>query len=522
LIQATEEIARQYAAAARNRDIWKNVIYNVKDYRAKGDGTTDDTAAITNAIVAARGAATLYFPPGDYLISSEVAITFSDYISIWMDPKARVFTTKGFASKMFQFLHGEDYGYPSFRWSGGILDAGNVYSSVGGSTDSLWIQGGNGVLVENVTFLFGPDYSTPAGDGFSLVNCRNSNVSKCWFYGAPDSAIYITGDSDEAALTDDGYDTIIEGCHFEKCQTGVTSKRLNKGMVVIGNTFRYCQTGVISLEADGIAPGLGWVIANNTFKFTEQKAIEIRMADGAIVTGNRIEDFSYSLDDTLFTGFTRGISIEGSKRCVISGNWIGFKDWSPPATNTRGIFLSTYSFEGVDYNATQNLIEGNTIQDVQLGIHEETASDGENTIGVNVLYNCTTPITVKSSSSVYYSRKTSSPAHVWGVGTSDILEISANGVKIKSTAEVKGFLSGSFTVDFGSIPANSNLEQDVTLTGALTGDIAIVNPQQAYSGGLEFFARVSAADTVKIRVRNFTGAAIDPPPLTLKVVLIRI
>lgn len=46
---------------------------NVKNYGATGDGTTDDTTAIENAIAANLGK-TLFFPKGDYLVTSEIEI----------------------------------------------------------------------------------------------------------------------------------------------------------------------------------------------------------------------------------------------------------------------------------------------------------------------------------------------------------------------------------------------------------------------------------------------------------------
>lgn len=67
-------------AVARNIQVKNRETLSVKDFNAKGDGTTDDTAAIVAAAVAARGgmsdptgrlfAGRLMFPPGLYRIDS--------------------------------------------------------------------------------------------------------------------------------------------------------------------------------------------------------------------------------------------------------------------------------------------------------------------------------------------------------------------------------------------------------------------------------------------------------------------
>lgn len=55
-----------------------NIYVNVKgaDFGAKGDGVTDDTAAINAAILSAfnAGGLTVFFPPGTYLVSSAITV----------------------------------------------------------------------------------------------------------------------------------------------------------------------------------------------------------------------------------------------------------------------------------------------------------------------------------------------------------------------------------------------------------------------------------------------------------------
>ena len=50
-------------------------VYNVKAYGATGNGSTDDTAAILATISAAGAGGVILFPPGAYLISSQVQVT---------------------------------------------------------------------------------------------------------------------------------------------------------------------------------------------------------------------------------------------------------------------------------------------------------------------------------------------------------------------------------------------------------------------------------------------------------------
>jgi hypothetical protein len=81
MTQATELIAKQMAAGSANARVWADILYNVKLYGAKGDGYTDDTAAVQATIDAVGSyGGTVYFPPGSYKVTSTIYIRKNNII----------------------------------------------------------------------------------------------------------------------------------------------------------------------------------------------------------------------------------------------------------------------------------------------------------------------------------------------------------------------------------------------------------------------------------------------------------
>jgi len=72
-----------------------------------------------------------------------------------------------------------------------------------------------------------------------------------------------------------------------------------------------------------------------------------------------------------------------------------------------------------------------------------------------------------------------------------------------------------------AVGANSEDTQTFTITGLSTNDVVFMNPPALDTGIGIMYYRVSAADTLQIRFRNFTGGSINPAAGTYNIVAIR-
>jgi len=82
----------------------------------------------------------------------------------------------------------------------------------------------------------------------------------------------------------------------------------------------------------------------------------------------------------------------------------------------------------------------------------------------------------------------------------------------------------SFTVilthDFGSIAAQSQATQTVTVNGVRSGDAVIVRPTTAVNG-IIVDGTVTADDTVTVRAANYSNAAIDPASQVYRIICLQ-
>lgn len=88
-------------------------------------------------------------------------------------------------------------------------------------------------------------------------------------------------------------------------------------------------------------------------------------------------------------------------------------------------------------------------------------------------------------------------------------DILSDSVNIGSGGAISYVKKAAVSVDLASIAAGAMVEATVTVSGAVAGDAVIATPPATLDASLEVVgAYVSAADTVKLRVRN--NHAADP------------
>jgi len=228
---------------------------NVLDYGAVGNGTTDDTTAIQNAINAAKIGNVVYFPPGTYKITA--ALTMYAGITLQgSSPVVTVFGVHTFAKS------------PSRIWQ--ATAATSCVQILGNASSDTVCD----TIIERLSFIA---VQTPAFDdapqankhgiycyGTSPYSAYRSTIANCTFH-AFDSAIYVEG-YDTGAGVDWQFDSVlIQRNAFFQCNNGIYLNTTNADAWLIeANTaaippngkFLYLQrSGYLTAIANYATPG---------------------------------------------------------------------------------------------------------------------------------------------------------------------------------------------------------------------------------------------------------------------------
>ncbi|ACU62190.1 right-handed parallel beta-helix repeat-containing protein [Chitinophaga pinensis] len=374
--------------------VYKPVAIDVRALGAKGDGTTDDSKAIQQALNQAATASDkiVSFPAGQYLISQTLRTAAAG---------TRMVFAKGASLKLAN------------NTNGGILILNDNCS------------------VENAT-LQGNGQSAPdlyKGYGIALSAVSNSTVKNCIFTGISGFNIFlnrngnkgcnkcvITGNTikSPALSLPKGYDgsgimigysgtgyahtdNEVSNNTIDGAQTlghGIAVMTHGSGNKIIGNTISNClRYGIISYETSYEDSTLfTTAIINNTVSNIGAKdgttnnmgmGIYVMKTHGAIVKGNKVSNTLINSDNTETLG--RGaITVSGGVGCTVENNTItnsgrygivciyGFN------TSIRNNKILGVKESGIYMrNTNGNVIEGNEFRDIaKLAIRGQFGNTG--------------------------------------------------------------------------------------------------------------------------------------------------
>lgn len=174
-------------------------LYNVMAYGAKGDGSTDDTAAV-KAAIAAAGQGVVFFPPGTFVISDVLTIT-TGFTALGSGMNSTIIkqtsTTKDvFAGTDVRYIDISDLKIlgPGSGSGNGINLAFVASPTFNCLFENLWIasMGGDGMhLVQPCSSVLNNIRVQTCGRGFYLNAGTSLSVNGCYANGCTNEGWYL-------------------------------------------------------------------------------------------------------------------------------------------------------------------------------------------------------------------------------------------------------------------------------------------------------------------------------------------
>lgn len=189
-------------------------VVDVRDYGAKGDGDTDDSAAIQAAVRAVRPGTVLHFPKGSYRFTepnpdgaAAIAISAISNVEIKFDTGAELLMDN--------------------------LDANGM-----GAGHAILIQGpASHIALSNVKIRWATKAPRSMGDGIRIIGypvdstppigwtgppapVGNVRISHCEVQSSPQAGVILMAVSDVSVTDLRVHDTAADGLHFNACRRG--------------------------------------------------------------------------------------------------------------------------------------------------------------------------------------------------------------------------------------------------------------------------------------------------------------
>jgi hypothetical protein len=424
------------------------LVINVKDYGTKGDGVTDDTDAVKAAATAA-GSGGLHFPAGAYPITGD--LVFSGPIDL---------SGSGEGSRL------------NFTGGGLVFD---------GTTGFLMRPTLRGLRIAR-TGTAGPAlHMKGAGNGTGVARVTASDL-------------HLSSAGGEALLYEGSYIGTFLGCYFESSLYGIRGKIETATNVVGTNALTF-----IGGESNGNS--YGW-------DFDRPSGVSFYgfCTEGNLVQGGKIHGVArgFVYHGGYFEG-NQGQDIEvdcnaGAGGILIEGNAF----FTTGMTKTESILLRRGRV-AVNNNHFNGLIEADG--DVAIRVNEGTSpvfGEARNNMSMKADGSDMAP-TVIAYTVGGAAFNVTQLGQVTQAGNGSVVSSALN-----EQAGIAFVRKVSSILDFPSIAAGGEATLTVSVPGAVVTDDCAVSSSMLEPGLSVSSWGVTAADTVSIRLRNNTAAAIDP------------
>lgn len=293
-------------------DRWDDVI-NVKDYGATGNGSTDDTSSIQNAINQAitKTGGTVYFPVGNYKITSKLTFT-SDPVN----------------NKLVRLLGEKGEDVQGSRLTGNFADY--MISSTDVASQSLY-------MIEKLCIV----NSNAAGKGVQFNGLAQGGIRDCVIQASLSALVanlnsynctcintqFIGIGAAAGSIGVVGAQSTFIGCSFTNWEVGL--RVFNAGVLIEGNRFEVNKTAIqIGYDLSGASSEMnGCTVSANSFEQNDT-SIYINAVGGLALIGNTITGTVSAYNGgTIVYGIRVAGNIDSG---IVSGNTFG-GTWSNSA-----------------------------------------------------------------------------------------------------------------------------------------------------------------------------------------------
>jgi hypothetical protein len=287
-------------------------VINVSNFGATGNGSTNDTAAINNAIAALTSGATLLFPCGTYITTSQLTINTSN-VTIDGSGCAVIKNTAG--STANTVIGGSGNGNPNYGSAVALSATANELATSFTTVSGLGVAAGDYVLLQQG----GKDSSNGSGDtGCDPSGCRGEVLKVASVSG---NTITVT------TALHDTYNPSVNGATAQKILNPLT------GITVKNITFDGNGSDVYGLEIAGVVES------------TVSGVTSRNVQGGALLNRG---DFNVAWSNMTVTGAGSaqcGSAVWFEKQGNLSINGLFISNENPGASGTGCLYNGAFGFE---------------------------------------------------------------------------------------------------------------------------------------------------------------------------------